>query len=433
MAIGKEGNVKWVDGLRGLASSLVVLTHIARAFDGDLFLPASSAEAAPRVLQLPFLRILVQGRIGVTIFSFVTGYVCALKPIKLYRQNNQDSAFNAVAKSALSRVPRLIIPCSLATVIIWVMAQLGMFLVGKSSDCWWCGKTAPDRMHNIFSSINHLIFNIINTWTHGANAYDGNQWTLLPLLKGSMQVYTFIVATAYLQPRYRMIASLIVYFYFYIGGDAAFGMQFFWGVFMCDVQNHPSANEFLVRRPRISRVLAIIFLTLGLYVASYPEGHPEWSTWSRWQYNVLVHIVPKGGEIPRYGSGIGLQLITLGLHFMPAIREFLSSKYLLWLGKQSFAVYLLHGPLLRSVLCWMVYGIYVPPDITNESGEVLHGKLMFPGYTRLLISLPFWIPLNYGAAMLWTGYVDPWCANLTQRIVSYIKLPQDEKGVLLPQ
>lgn len=174
------------------------------------------------MLQLPFLRILVQGRIGVTIFSFVTGYVCALKPIKLYRQNNQDAAFNAVAKSALNRVPRLIIPCSLATVIIWFMAQLGMFLVGKSSDCWWCGKTAPDRMGNIFSSINHLIFNIINTWTHGANAYDGNQWTLLPLLKGSMQVYTFIVATAYLQPRYRMIASLIVYFYFYIGGDCKF-------------------------------------------------------------------------------------------------------------------------------------------------------------------------------------------------------------------
>lgn len=210
-------------------------------------------------------------------------------------------------------------------------------------------------------------------------------------------------------------------------------MQFFWGVFLCDVQNHPSANEFLVRRPRVSRVLAIVFLTLGLYVASYPEGHPEWSTWSRWQYKVLVHIVPKGGEIPRYGSGIGLQLITLGLHFMPALRDFLSSKYLLWLGKQSFAVYLLHGPLLRSVLCWMVYGIYVPPDITNENGEVLHGKLVFPGATRLLIALPFWIPLNYGAAMLWTGYVDPWCARLTERIVGYIKLPRDEKGVLLPQ
>ncbi|KAI1497273.1 acyltransferase family-domain-containing protein [Biscogniauxia marginata] len=393
-----------------------------------------SAEGAqPRILQLPFLRVLVQGRIGVSIFAFVTGYVCALKPIKLYRQNNQEAAFNSIAKSALRRVPRLVIPCGLATVIIWVMAQLGMFLVGKQSDCWWCDMTAPDRMPNIVEAFKSLVFNIVNTWTHGANAYDGNQWTLLPLLRGSMQVYTFIVATSYIQPRYRMIASMVMFFYFYIAGDAAFGMQFFWGVFLCDVQNHPPAIDWLTSRPKTSRILATIFLVLGLYVASYPEKHPEWATWSRWQFEVLRQIVPEKAEFPRYGSGIGLMLITIGLHFSPGIRDFLSSKYLLWLGKQSFAVYLLHGPLLRSVLCWMVYGIHLPPDITNEQGETVPGKLVFPSGWRLLIALPFWIPLNYGVAMLWTGYVDPWCAQLTEKIVGYTMLERDEKDALLPQ
>ncbi|KAI1344399.1 acyltransferase family-domain-containing protein [Xylariaceae sp. FL0016] len=433
MAIGKEGNVKWVDGLRGLASTLVVLTHITRAFYGELFLPVSAEGAAPRLLQLPFLRILVQGRIGVTIFSFVTGYVCALKPIKLYRQNNQDAAFTSIAKSALRRVPRLVIPCAFATVIIWVMSMLGMFMVGKQSDCWWCDMTSPDRITNIFQSIRHLIFNIINTWTHGANAYDGNQWTLLPLLKGSMEVYIFIIGTAYLQPRYRMICSLIVYLYFYIGGDSAFGMQFFWGVFLCDLQNHPGANQWIADRPKISRTLATIFMFLGLYLASYPEGHHEWATWSEMQFQVLVRILPANSEIPRFASGIGLQLITLGFHFSPGLRDVLSSKYLLWLGKQSFAVYLLHGPLLRSVLCWMVYGVHLPPDVYDENGNAISGKLVFPNGLRLMICLPFWIPLNYGAAMLWTGYVDPWCANLTEKIVKYMMLERDEKGVLLPQ
>lgn len=200
----------------------MVLTHIARSFDGDLFLPASADGAKPRALQLPFLRILVQGRIGVTIFSFVTGYVCALKPIKLYRQNNQDLAYTSVAKSALRRVPRLVIPCSLATVIIWIMANLGMFLVAKQSDCWWCGKTAPDRQANAFLSVKHLVQNIISTWTRGQNAYDGNQWTLLPLLKGSMEVYTFIVATSYIQPQFRMVLSLMMYAYFWMAADCMF-------------------------------------------------------------------------------------------------------------------------------------------------------------------------------------------------------------------
>lgn len=210
-------------------------------------------------------------------------------------------------------------------------------------------------------------------------------------------------------------------------------MQFFWGVFLCDLQNHPAATEWLTRRAKLSKVLAVIFLFLGLYVASYPETHPEWATWSNYQHTVLQHILPKEPDYARFASGIGLELITLGLHFSPGLRDILSNKVFLWFGKQSFAVYLLHGPLLRSVLCWMVYGFHVPPPITNDKGETIQGTLMFPGALRLMIFLPFWLPLNYGAAMLWTGYVDPWCANLTEKIVGKAMLARDEKGALLPQ
>ncbi|KAI0123570.1 acyltransferase family-domain-containing protein [Xylariales sp. AK1849] len=432
MAIGKEGNVKWVDGLRGLASSLVVMTHIARAFDGDLFLPTSAEGAAPRLLQLPFLRILVQGRIGVSIFAFVTGYVCALKPLKLSRQGNQEGAFASMSKSALRRVPRLIIPTAFATCIIWVMAQFGLFLVAKRSDSWWSGATAPDQVPHLWDAIKSLFYNIITTWTSGRNAYDGNQWTLLPLLKGSLQVYVFILATAYLQATYRMMASIAMFAYFWVGSDAAFGMQFFWGVFLCDLQNHPTANDFIASRPRTCRLLATVFLLSGCFVASYPEGHPEWMAWSAWLHRLLVNILPKDPDFPRFGSGLGLELITLGIHFSPFLKDVLSGKYLLWLGKQSFAVYLLHGPLLRWVLCWMVYGTRLPADIINDNGEAVPGQLHFPGGYRLLMWLPIWIPLNYGVALMWTTYVDPWCAQITEQVVGHVKESFDEKeGILL--
>jgi hypothetical protein len=202
-----------------LASTLVVLTHIARAFDGELFIPATVDGATPRLLQLPFLRILVQGRIGVTIFAFVTGYVCALKPIKLYHQGLHEVAFASISKSALRRVPRLVIPTAFATCLIWVMAQFGLFLVAKQSDSWWVGATAPDIVPHLGDALKSLIHNIISTWTHGHNAYDGNQWTLLPLLKGSIWVYVFVVATAYVRPWYRMLCSIVMFLYFYIASD----------------------------------------------------------------------------------------------------------------------------------------------------------------------------------------------------------------------
>lgn len=211
-------------------------------------------------------------------------------------------------------------------------------------------------------------------------------------------------------------------------------MQFFWGVFLCDVQNTPAANNFIIDRPRTSKALAALFLVTGCFIASYPEGNPQWQPWSRFLFNIMVHILPKDPDFPRFGSGIGLVFITLGIHFSPFLKDVLSGKYLLWLGKQSFAVYLLHGPLLRWLLCWMVYGIHLPEDIVNEKGETVPGKLVYPGNYKLLIWLPFWLPLNYAVAMAWTTYVDPWCAQFTEQLVGHLKQTDDEKpgGVLLP-
>lgn len=190
----------------------------------------------------------------------------------------------------------------------------------------------------------------------------------------------------------------------------------------------------MANRPRVSKMLAIFFLVIGCFLASYPEGRSEWQSWSAWQHRLLVQILPKDPDFPRFASGLGLELITLGIHFSPFLKDVLSGKYLLWLGKQSFAVYLLHGPLLRWVLCWMVYGPRMPADGVNDVGETVPGKLIYPGGYKLMIWLPFWIPLNYGLALLWTTHVDPWCAQLTEQVVSHVKESYDEKpGILLPQ
>jgi len=204
---------------------------------------------------------------------------------------------------------------------------------------------------------------------------------------------------------------------------------------MADLQNHAPANRFLTDRPRLCRMLSILCMFLGLTIASYPENKYEWMAWSKAQHQFLEPLLPHDPDFPRYASGIGLQLISLSFHFSPWSRDLLSNRYFLWLGKQSFAVYLLHGPMIRTVLVWMLYGFTVPADVRNEKGDIIHPKMPFPGGIRLLIALPFWIPMNYGLAMLWTTYVDPWCAKWTEVMVSYILQERDEKhrnGNLLP-
>lgn len=200
----------------------MVSTHLTRGWEGDLFSAATTEDAPPRLFQLPYLRILIQGRIGVTIFAFVTGYVCALKPIRLYRQGQQETALLSIGKSALRRFPRIFLPATAATTLSWLMAQLGLYTIARALDGWWISGGSPEASATVGEALSSLLWNIIGTWTSSSNVYDINQWTLLPLVKGSAYVYAFMVATANVKPKYRMLLSLGLWVYFYCGSDCEF-------------------------------------------------------------------------------------------------------------------------------------------------------------------------------------------------------------------
>lgn len=209
-------------GLRGIASFLVVVTHLARAWDSDLFSAASSEGASPRLLQLPYIRVLIQGRIGYIVFAFVTGYVCALKPIRQCKQGHQEAALVSISRSALRRVPRLVLPAAAATGLSFLACEMGLYAVAKHQDSWWLDVTTPARVPRLLPALGGLARGVVTTWTSSVNPYDGHQWTLLPLLRGSIWVYAFMVATAYVRPRWRMMASLGLWAYFYLSGDGEF-------------------------------------------------------------------------------------------------------------------------------------------------------------------------------------------------------------------
>lgn len=139
---------------------------------------------------------------------------------------------------------------------------------------------------------------------------------------------------------------------------------------------------------------------------------------------------PKHPDTPRFYTGLGLEFLALGMHFSEPIKAGLSHKYLLFAGKNSFAVYLLHGTLLRTILVWMLYGLVAPADVLQEDGtyrQAPHLELgsRFAFYFWLLV----WMTLQYWLASQWTKYVDPFCANLTQKLERYV-LKEDQPPII---
>jgi hypothetical protein len=211
----------------------------------------------------------------------------------------------------------------------------------------------------------------------------------------------------------------------------------FFGVFLSDLSQDPKHQAWCLSRKWPSRVLAPILVLIGLLLGSYPENEPQWMPWSAAMQYYSNYIFPRENETHRFYTGLGLIFISLGIHFSHSAKIFLSSRYLLWFGRQSFAVYLLHGSLLRSIAVWMFYGIHLPGDVMVEGGGIQPGPpLPICGRFQFWTLLPIWVFLVYACAVVWTNHVDPWCARTTEKMVKYVfedSQQGDAEKRILPQ
>lgn len=218
-----------------------------------------------------------------------------------------------------------------------------------------------------------------------------------------------------------------------------FNMQFFFGTFLSDLSNHQPSLDWLNRRAWIRHFVPPVFMFIGLWLASFPEANVTWTGWSTDLHELGVYLCRFGQDHPRFFTGIGMDFICLAIFLSPQLKDALSSKYLLWLGKHSFAVYLLHGTLIRSVLAWVMFGFWAPPAHPEEREgkiEMISGpRLKSLEKWNLIWVVPPFFCLLYTCAYYWTNIVDPYCAKITYKFEKWA-FEQREKstqGGLLQQ
>ena len=139
----------------------------------------------------------------------LTGYVCALKPLRLARAGRQDEALSSIAKGAFRRVPRLVLPASIALAIAWTLAQLGGFTAASRSDSEWLRMATPAPSPSMSIELYRLWKSFFATWIGERTEYDDHQWTLFPLLKGSLMAYLLVAALVFTKFRYRIAIYLL--------------------------------------------------------------------------------------------------------------------------------------------------------------------------------------------------------------------------------
>ncbi|GAB1319981.1 Acyltransferase 3 [Madurella fahalii] len=442
-----QRNIKWVEGLRGITSVLVIVTHIARALDYNLFFPSNLKDEPPRFLQLPYIRLPWQGRIGVPIFAFLTGFVCAYKPLKLaYQQGNAPASLKSVARSAFRRPPRLILPALIATFISFMLSVLGGYKTANRCDNYWVRFDSPDPLP-FGENVARLFKTVVTTWTNTENVYDRHQWAMRPLLIGAFQVYIVLAATIGMRFKYRMLVHVLLILYWLININPlteTFGAMLALGTLLAELAQHRPTQNFITTHQRLlTFVVAPILLLIGGYVGSYPQEHEDWAPWSSRLHQFLLNpdeegqnrgsfLVPKGAGVHRRTSAFFIMCTAISISISPLLQKLLSHRLLIWLGHHSFAVYLVHGTILRTVGIWIVYGItgepWTPAGV-NEDGSKQEQEWLHPkSWSHKFVGVLVFVGLTYTAAWAWMKWVDTACARATQWLEDRVFDDEDGEG-----
>ena len=167
------------------------------------------------------------------IFALLTGYVCALKPLKLARNGKHSDALSAIAKSAFRRPPRLILPQVIAMLIAWTICQLHGFQAASRSDSDWLRYSSPVPEQSLWWEVGRFFSNFISVWSTGDMDYDDHQWALVRFLKGSMIVFVVCSGLIYTKFRFRMVAYLAYLTYWWLDTLPETGQYFSVSFVLC--------------------------------------------------------------------------------------------------------------------------------------------------------------------------------------------------------
>ncbi|KAL8809174.1 MAG: hypothetical protein Q9200_003649 [Gallowayella weberi] len=423
-------DTSWADGLRGIAAVFVMFSHMTMAFARWIVIPCHGKNGAAYLMQRPIFRLVAQGAAWVAVFFILSGFVNSLKAVKLARAGQTEPALSNLAISSFRRSFRLVLPATAATVLSWFITQFGAYDTAKKSDAYWLYTTSPNPSSSWGTAIEDLVHAIRTTWTYNPeNPYDQPQWALLYLLQGSMFVFTALLVTINLTPRWRVITISLLYFWSWNWGiklgDPMVGVNVFTGIILAEL-NH---SEYPQRFSKLSPIFAPPLVVCGLVLMSFPSQFQDWAPWSDFLQRMFFKIAPRNAEMSRFWPTIGAQTLTFTVVMSPHLRRALSHRWLLWLGKISFPLYLLHGSFMRSILAWMLFSRQRLTEIEEEGHR--YTRYPLPGKLTFLVVMPIFMVILFTATHFWAIKVEPHFGTMT-KTAEDIMFGKSENNTALP-
>jgi peptidoglycan/LPS O-acetylase OafA/YrhL len=364
----------YLDGLRGVAAFIVFIHHTVIDWYPMLSRGYGSSEPENSLyfFQWPFVRLIYSGRGMVSVFFVISGYVLSYKAIRLMRAGQYPALLDSLASSTFRRGMRLFLPTIPSTFISLLFCRWDLYtqdplrrnIIPPKQDTFWL--QLKDWWKHVILMSNPLVD--VNGRNLYATPYDGHLWTIPIEFHGSLIVFLTLLCIAKLRSRLRLLA--LSGFVFYSIWDSHWEVFLFLsGILFCDLHflqassspssahTNPSLTDLwndLPTIPKAHRQLALhaLSITLALlatHLLCFPDELGEDSP----GYRTLIEYTPRNsatsGLTQRFWLAIGAFLLVGAMNFSPLLQRPFTTAVAQYLGKISFALYIVHGPVLYTL------------------------------------------------------------------------------------
>ncbi len=400
----------WADGLRGVASAVVVSQHFVSAFAPDMNDGFGPGEASPsfglhhglEFFALPVIRILYAGNLAVAIFFILSGFVL---PLGFFRKGNAQR----LGSSIFRRVPRLLIPLVFFSFFSYILLITGGYnaeaiaqttKLATGSETMWFSAMSPTSKDPavVFPFLHWFTETFVMTWYNGNNDYLAFAWTLRFELIGSILVYC--AALGFQGNKYTMFYMLLPLIWCFnqiTYHDTIYIASFFIGFmiswlhtppddicwtpykyFLCTreqcVEEEPVSTQTpfgkwclisTCTKPKIVtyhfvQLFWLGMLLFGCYLGSYPLRGIRAPPYL-WMTEIAQAIYPGFKEPEEWGyfwNTIAGGIIFLSIWISDPCQWVLSTRIPVFLGDISFMLYLWHGPAMLTFTNVTFLGLY---------------------------------------------------------------------------
>ncbi len=336
------------DGLRGFAALIVVIFHYLAMLHPDWVADYASA---PALLVDTPLAVFWNGPFAVSVFFVLSGFVMAAAA---------ERRAPYLVGNLLIRYLRLAVPvlASVLLAYLWLslMPTAARDLAGAlDAPSQWLAYTEQAPLPGVGVAMQD---GLAGSFITGMSGFNNVLWAMQVELVGS--AFLFLVYWLGSFGRWWRFAALT--------GFALLGLLLLRDAYLCFVTGaliHEGHKAGLWRRLPPHAGLAA--LVLGMVLGAPGAGFAD-----RWGLDLLPGRLQPGnpwGLVPVAGA----TLILLGVLVLAPVQRWFRTAPLQWLGRISFALYLVHVPMLYTFVAWerLNLGLFEPLVVALYLGAAL--------------------------------------------------------------